>query len=563
MADQHKSWVTQRMVNRLPPWSDARRKGYSNLQQFLNPAGAAIENLYKYIADESNNHFLPTANLDQLDISYTVELPFNFTFGRDINNPLQELFIPPRVTTVIDGIETDIQIAEGNTVEGFSYTALPTRVVNQNTYATVASVLDETELIDLDTASISSLPEDQEGNTISNRLVVTINGCMEFVNINRRTASSFVVIEGITSRGLEETEYIYINYNGVFLTRKIWKKITKVQYYGLTPDTGTIRIDPFYFNKDREVDRYALEVTDATEKLLYHKLSSKSYGSTHQHLTVTANTLAALYRGEDMLEVVREMELGYDANGTFTNITLNDIAIQPFTNRFFGIDDTHLYVFDATSDRINCQGLRPRTAGALMTISTDFTDYVRGDTVSFEPQWRRPIKRIYKNRWTIEKPDGEKKYLDIDGAELEVGSEQVGWIYNKTYTEMVFGPFDYIQGEINRQRFTYMLTQRGVYKIYLEVDYIDGTRETDIMPIQVHYKEALARITLPSALQNSTGLAFDADQKLWLLKNGSSNIAYLVHLAVDNMLIDFKKKTIYFREDYPSVKIYPSSDWVD
>ena len=128
---------------------------------------------------------------------------------------------------------------------------------------------------------------------------------------------------------------------------------------------------------------------------------------------------------------------------------------------------------------------------------------------------------------------------------------------------MVFGPFDSSLGEINKQRLEYTLSQRGTYLITLEVDYTDDTSEKDILPVQAHYQEALARIALPATLQGATGIAFDADQKLWLLKTGSAPAAYRIHLAYDNMMIDFERKTIYFRENYSSVTVHPSEDWVD
>lgn len=564
----HKSWITQRLANRLPQWSDARRQGHSVFQQFVNPIGKSLEDLFKFVIDENNNNYLMKANLDLLDIAYVVRLPENYSFTRDQNDLSGDQYAVPRVVGELDGVDIEVSITSANTIEDFYYASLPTRVTDTGTYATVIPIIDDTILDNLDSATIISLPVDENGDTICLRLVITISGCENFIDTSRRMPSSFVTIDGTTFTGATDTETVYINYNGVFLTHKIWKTVTSVQYYGLQPsDSGQIRIDAFHFNMARDVDKYALVVDMDTEKLLYHKVLDHSFNasepsySIHQHMVVQANSLSALYNGTDTLVDVKEIELGWDNSGTFTNVQLVDIAVQPFTGRIFGLDATHLYIFDPYDSQMDYTGMKERTSGASMIIDTDFPDSLRGETITFDSVWRSPTKRIYKNRWTVKRPDGTRFRLAVDGTEIAYGNE--AWIYNNTYTELVFGPFTTLGGEdINKQSFSLELTQRGTWQIMLEVVFVDGTTETDILPVQAHYKTALARLALPVGLQNPTGLAFDADQKLWLVR-GSGNIAHKLSLATDNMLINFKDKIVYLHEEYDIVTVYPTDDWID
>jgi hypothetical protein len=44
------SWITQRIANRLPLWADARLDKYSFFQQYINPFGSALEDLYKQLS---------------------------------------------------------------------------------------------------------------------------------------------------------------------------------------------------------------------------------------------------------------------------------------------------------------------------------------------------------------------------------------------------------------------------------------------------------------------------------------------------------------------------------
>jgi len=561
----HNSWVTQRMANRLPLWSDARQYQHSVLQQYLNPIGSALEDLYQWSTNERKNLFLPSANMDMIDKVYALRLPSDFQFGTDPYSINAVRYMSPRCKGIIGTQEIWIATAENNSLDNMFYEALPTRVVDLDAYVDVDPVLEETYLSDLETTTPNAI-------CWPSRLAITISDCTTFVDLSRREPFSFLILKGTTVRDLEETEAIIIPYNGTFLTRKIWKELTSLECYGLGPDTAIIQIDCFGFNKDKETDKYQLYVDVATEKLLYHKLATRDFMegtySVHQHVTMIANTLGELYNGHDTIQVVKEVELLYEGQ----NLLLNDIAVQPFTGRLFAIDDSYLYVFDPYANAPSCVGIKDKTPGPMLTIKVqgEKYDYVRGETVAAEAYWRKPIERIYRNRWSIQKPDGTIVYIDIDGNEVPA---EDAWIHNKTYTELVFGPFDSSGGEISRQSLSYALSQRGTYLLILETELANGTAEKDIVPIHVHYKEALTRLALPSSLQGARGIAFDADQKLWILKlaTGSgyydagsayatTDRAYRVHLAIDQMVVDFVNKVIFLHEKYDSVEVEEISD---
>jgi hypothetical protein len=73
--------------------------------------------------------------------------------------------------------------------------------------------------------------------------------------------------------------------------------------------------------------------------------------------------------------------------------------------------------------------------------------------------------------------------------------------------------------------------------------------------VRAHSKEAETRLSLPVTVTPAEGIAFDADQYMWILKSGS---AYKVNLHTDNMLVDFDNKIIYLHESYDSVEVSPS-----
>jgi hypothetical protein len=133
---------------------------------------------------------------------------------------------------------------------------------------------------------------------------------------------------------------------------------------------------------------------------------------------------------------------------------------------------------------------------------------------------------------------------------------------------------------VDKQGFEYVLSQRGTYLFILETIFANNVIEKDIVPLHVHYKEAARKLRLPQQLRGGDGIAFDADQKLWILRNVGDgapyydlpynfgqqyNIigcAYEVRLATDNMMVDFENKIIYLHENYNSVTVTESEDWV-
>ena len=239
----HRSWVTQHIANRLPPWSDARRLPHSFVQQFLNPTGELLEELGQWSINQRKNLFLGTANTDMPDVSYVVRLPSDFQFGQDPYSVNAVRYIVPTCKGYIGSDEVWIELAENNTFDDLWYDALPSRVTFSGAYVNLYSVLDETELGDLDDATFGTV-------VWPTRLAITIANGESFADLARREPFSFIIISGTTIRDIEEEETIFIPYNGMFLTRKIWKEVTEVVYYGVSPSTATIQIDCFTFNKD-------------------------------------------------------------------------------------------------------------------------------------------------------------------------------------------------------------------------------------------------------------------------------------------------------------------------
>ena len=546
-----RSWLTQRLANRFPEWSNARELPFSFLQQLLNPVASALQDVYKTVSGESKNFFLGSANMDTPDVVHTLRLPSTFIFGMDKTNIKNPRYLAPDVSVIEDGETVYIEAAPDNSFKTFWINALPTRIKDSSFSMNGAEVVEEIDLIDIEDATIRSI-------AAPNRLMITLTDNDGLNDLSKRVGIAFLVLTGMTVRGIEETETILIPYGGVFRTFKIWKELTKIELYCPTVPTGKIKIECLDFNALRYTDRDQLGVFVTGEKVLNYKLTTKSFDDEEQYsvlqfCSVITDSISDLYSGSSDVQETYEVELLYNNN----NLLVYDMIQQPFTNRIFAIDDTFLYIFEPFTEQPNYKKLSRRTVLAQLVIDCDAYDTVRGQSIDIFPRWKTQGKRIVRNRWSVEKPDGTMTYINHFGEET---LNPDVWIYNKTYTELLFGPFIVDGVEITKQGFSFIFSQRGTYKLKLETVYVDRSLEVDIVPIQVHSQNAIKRIRLPDSLQNSLGIAFDYNQKLWFLRSGvdydynyehgGSPHIHKAQLVVDNMMVDFENKIIYLHEEY-------------
>lgn len=530
------SWITQRIANRLPLWADARLDKYSFFQQYINPFGSALEELYKQLSIGAKNYYAATANLDEIDVVYKVKLPRNFNFSVNDHDPANPIRIPPNVTTTIDSIITNIPVAGDNDVESFWYDSFPTRVKREGTDIDVSNeILPATQFKDLALATFNTF-------SIQGRLSITIEGATEFINLNRPLQRGFVKLEGVTRKGQEEIEKINFITNTTILSLKEWRRLEKVSIYGIFPLTSTITIDILPFNVTEQIDPFNLFIDEVNESILFVEVEAIDYtGTILKHKIFAATSLALLQQGFTGFDVRAQAEL---LNITGDSIIARDFAIQPFQDKLYVLTDEKIYVYYNFMPYPDCRNLDKQTEDTLMVIETDKRDYIRDATVKVRTDRRYPVKRILKNRWSLTKPDGTKVRLGIDGTEWPLA--QRGWIINSHHNT-----YNFI-----RQKIDYVVTEFGTYTFELETFYHDGTSEIDKHIVNINGLNAETTLTLPLDVQNADGIAFDSDQNLWIRKG---NTAYKMQMFTDNMLVDFDKKILYFHEPYDKVTIETGS----
>lgn len=534
MLKSHRSNFTQHIANNYPGWSQVRQRWDSNGQIFLNPAGIAIEDLNKQLTTQLGNYFIGTNNLDEFVISYRFALPKNYTFDFDVSNPERITPLAPKVTGFLsNGAQVEVQATSSNTIEDVWYLSLPHRI-SIATNVGRGTVLSATPLNALSTA-VLSLP------TNPGRLLLSVTGGSEFIQAQFGQQAT-IELQGITRKGTEETERVFFVGNQSLSTAKEWKEIKKVIVRNLIPDTATLSIETFEFNRLFRVDSFTkyFDSFNKEQKNIQYHLEAIPAGSVlEEHIPVSIDP-GLIAQGISDTNIIKQ-HLLYDVSG-LPILDIVDFCIQPFTQKVYAISPSKLYVFDLHQEYPNVKALRGRGAGPQTMIETNTDEVVVGDILGLTAVRLIPLRRVVKHEWFVTKPDGTKFRIASDGSEVPLSANVA--ISNPEFTSFTFA-FNKVNYEID---------QSGTYVFELKVTYHDNTFDLTKRAITSNYRRALREFDLGALFSSAIGIAFDSDQRLWILDMYADE-ALQVQLHKDLMLIDFQRKVIHFYEQYEKVEV--------
>ena len=224
-------------------------------------------------------------------------------------------------------------------------------------------------------------------------------------------------------------------------------------------------------------------------------------------------------------------------------IILLDIIAEPHSDRLWGVTADTLYCYDANIPYPDTSNILERNYDAMCRIEPSSYYIARGEEIELSFIWRRPVTGIVKHRAWVEKPDGTK-YSLLDGSEATYTTGVDSWAWGEPFNRNLRTPE------------TYTLSQRGEYIYSLEVSYTDETSSIDQRVIVVPTKVPLMEYSLSSlgVYRPVNGIDIDSENKIWVLNDQNGKHEITPHW--DLMLIDYKNKVVYFREDYDQVRIY-------
>lgn len=537
-----KSTLTQELVNVYPPWTKVRTDEQSVGQQLLNTFAIPMERMEKKIMRMRDNQYLTTANLDEIDLTFKVQLDADFTFDEDTTDPLFSSYIPPTVSGLIDGTWYLVNLAERNDLESFWDEAIPERVTLEDT---VSGIDYELVTVDSDDIFASGVWEHHLGG---GRMWVEATGGVEYLTFEDGELSrGKVIISGRTRKGTEESETIIFPWDMKQPTLKEWKQITEITVADME-DGIDIDIRSADFNSGPYLSPWNLRYSENRNKIdEFWDLGHNDTIPTLDRIEYQSDEWQQLVIGFSTKDVKESWELLEDTNDVTSGIDITvsgvDMAIQPYTDRVWvATEDRKLYVYDLLDNTVSgVEDLRDSTHGAHVQLDYDTTSLLLGEDIEFVPWHARPLKEIQSYQVWYQRPDGQKFGL-LNGVSVD---------YTSDFTVVVAAGT-----EISRTVEDYIsipTSQRGEYLVVIETTFVDGEVQEFRRIFSVKYKTPLAVLDISPIISTTIdGVDFDSDQKLWVR---SGTIYYKIGLHTDVMLIDYDNKIIYFKEDYSEVTI--------
>ena len=535
-----RSWVTQRLVNRAPEETIARRSPGSVMQQLLNPISQEIEKTIKGLTDERFNMFISTANPAMMDVVYRAQLPASLALNRTEHANGTIEYVVPTVYATISGTEYEISIAEKNDIETFWNFALPSRIEDREKSLAYQAVLPSTAVSDLGTATINSVP-------IKGHLHFTLKNNSNWeVKQGTRIYYPKVYIKGLTRKGVELTEVIGLRYNGTFKTINQWTTVEEVFVSYLSED-ALISLESFPFDAESILDTRNLAVPNSGgERMAFSRLNNEQlWGSSLISDTFTSADMNIIRLGVDEKDKQYEIEL-LDVDG-FNVTAATGMVSKPETDYLLVVDGTRLFIYDNLFPYPDTDQMHSQSSDPKIDLYSNRWTFAKDETATVKTQNLDIANVPFQTRWIIEDPNKVSWYLGLDGSFWPLTTP--AWIENVEWENNLF----------KEQEIDVDLTLAGTYKITFEAQYLSrDTGEAFSLTTKLLWFvpaiRAEAEYTLPATLINPDNIFIDSDGLVWLLKG---NDIHQLDIFYDYFLVDYKQNLLFMREDYNSIRVVP------
>ena len=536
------SLTTQHLVNAFPGWAAVRQDEQSLGFQFLNTIAGQLDDLRKQLRRVGENYYLPTAITSDIDLYYYLPLPGDFEFTKVDEDETEFIFTPPTVSGTIGDGTYDVQIAENNDIEHFWYDVIPDRISLETSLTgelVLASGYAYESPFDILVPS-GIMP-------VTNHVTIEVSGGTKYFELSDDgfTSRCLVQIDGLTRAGLTVTEEIPFFYDDVQKTFHEFQRITGARIYGVQDATEAfVLITSAMFNKnDYPIEFNELPRTKNRETmpLFWAVGSGETTGvRTLDIVKYDADDIALRLEGFVDKSPIMQIEL-LDENEN--NIYPSDLATEPYSDRLWVVDSGILYVYSADIPYPNTKVLLEKQYDAMAVIEPSSYWVTVGEDVELNYVWKRPVETFVKHRVWMQKPDGVKKSIE-GGLEVTYHNDASSWIFGEPIERMI-RPSDIMT-----------LDQRGDYLFTLEALHGDGNTSVDQRIVSVLYKVPLAQFNLTGLGIGFrvVGVDFDCEHKLWVLDE--MGYWHQINRHYDRMIIDFRRKIIYFREPYEQVRVF-------
>jgi hypothetical protein len=532
-----RSWVTQRIYNRAPLWSEIRKNPVSVGAQWINPTMLYLQETIQMLTQERFNMFASTVDLNELVELHYLQLPdeIEFTYTEDASG--EPTYVPPNVYATIRGTEYQITQAENNDIETLGYDNIVSRIEDGETqYTSTTDVIAKTLASNLSSITPNPMP-------FPSHLYITISGNDVWeVQTTDKIHYSKCFLTGVTRKGTTVTEVIPLRYNGTFKTVNEWESIDDIKLAHIGTSTY-VSIQIFPWDSDGQLDTQNIVVPyEGGERPLFIDIGTRNWGSTLLGKGFTVSNFDIIRSGVEEKEVYHEIEL-LDENDS--NININDFVLRPNSRFMYAIDNSNFYVYDTSLEFPDTRDLLEQSPETKVSLYSLRWIWTRGETAYVSTKNDHVLDIPARTRWHLLDPDGNEYYVALDGTLYPTTVDS--WDLNTRWEDGVW-----IEQEIP---ITFL--KNGVHIVTFEAQYYDdqfrvaSTYKTKMLLFIPSIKPEI-QLPLPTAMQNAQKIGMDSDLKVWVKK---SNAVRMLDVFHDYFLVDYEKKVIWCKENYTSIRV--------
>jgi hypothetical protein len=533
------SQMTQGIANYFPDWSKTRFDQFSIAQQLMNPIGEGLEKTLDFISKQRKNNFIQTCNLQELSSVFQVELGKDYPIISSVAQSGETFYVQPEIKAVRDITQYELFADQSNTIESFYYNRLPTRInASRKTIRNPSIIIDEP----VTTLGISL---DHEMEDIS-RVYVSFKwvDSSSYVE-NEKIIYKKLKIYGKDYNGEDVEEVLFLKEEHLLLTETEWSYIYKIETVNTKDDQVLVSLYQLPPAETLQKDLKRILTTDDRFESVYWNMRSVSGRSVLERRIAEGHDFVSLERTSHKTKVETEFEM-LDIDNK-TNLNLVDMAVDPFSNNIYGIDNNYLYIFDKR------EGYTKRAkeihgdnglANFVMDIECDRTvrDEDNKKLIGIRCIQRLPEGIIVRYRIKVSTPSGNVLYLRNDG---ELVTDKDSGIITVKQHEMMY----------ESKRYEIALSEVGDYLLDLETLYRGGKTSSYKQIIRVRSLSALKKFKLERILDGipPISIKFYPDQTLKVY-DASERLNTLT-LHKDGVMINYEDKVLYFTENYDYVEV--------
>ncbi len=531
--------ITQELVNSFPEWARLRMQKQSMGYQLLNAFAIPLEEVAFDLNKVKHNVFLSTVNLHEPDLIYKVNVN-TYTFQENTQNGAFLGYVAPVVEGHLDNSGTNkitLTNIEDGSLKSFWQDSDPDRISSSSSFQGTPVALTDINVDDFILGSVSYpiTHHLKEGGKFYFDLTTT----SPYIEVkDQKLKRARIRIEGELAKGVEGSETLIFPWKNTISSRKVWKKITKIEVYDVD-SAATLSVLSELVDHSEYMSLSNLRYSTLRNRIdeFWGIINKTSPNASYLERVEYVSDRVPILMTQSADKLTKDRWALKDTSGA-TIQEIKDMALIPFKDKFWATDGSKLYLFPlAIENYENLDKLLEKDKNSEITIKFVTEDVITGEELRFSVWHERQLSKIEKFQiWYVD-PGGYFHYLTNNG---ESGFEE----YSGT-TRILLD-----------HRLTVDL--EGEYVIRAQIETSEGIQTTCNI-YKNNVKVALKEFDLTGVIPSThtvEGIYYDADQLL-LLKTtyNSDTFYYQIDEHKDIMLIDYTNKVIYLHEKYKGIDL--------